>query len=140
MDCSTPGSSVLHHLPELAQLMSIESVMSSIHLIVCCLPSIFPSIKGFSNETALHIRWPKYWRREVEARKSSFRLKQTDPSRRRSPLGLSEWMFGGVSPLSQLLHGYARATLKRGRACPLDFLKGGPGCSDGKTRVTRSGW
>ena len=140
MDCSTPGSPVLHHLPELAQLMSIESVMPSNHLILCCLPSIFPSIRGFSNETALHIRWSKYWRREVETRKSSFRLKQTDPSRGRSPLGLSEWMFGGVSPLSQLLHGYVRVTLKRGRACLLDLLKGGPGWNDGKTRVTRSGW
>ena len=45
--------------------MSIESVMSSYHLILCCplllLPSIFPSIRGFSNESALRIRWPKYW-------------------------------------------------------------------------------
>ena len=45
--------------------MSIESVMSSNHLILCCplllLPSIFPSISVFSNELALHIRWPKYW-------------------------------------------------------------------------------
>ena len=46
--------------------MSIESVMPSNHLILCCLllllPSIFPSIRGFSNESTLHIRWPKYWR------------------------------------------------------------------------------
>ena len=46
--------------------MSIESVMPSSHLIVCCpflfLPSIFPSIRVLSNESALHIRWPKYWR------------------------------------------------------------------------------
>ena len=45
--------------------MSIESVMSSNHLILCrpllLLPSIFPSIRVFSNESALHIRWPKYW-------------------------------------------------------------------------------
>ena len=45
--------------------MSIELVMSSNHLILCCylllLPSIFPSIKVFSNESALCIRWPKYW-------------------------------------------------------------------------------
>ena len=49
----------------LPKLMSIESVMSSSHLILCCplllLPSIFPSIRVFSNESALHIRWPKYW-------------------------------------------------------------------------------
>ena len=47
------------------KLMSIESVMSSNHLIFCwpllLLPSIFPSIRVFSNESALHIRWPKYW-------------------------------------------------------------------------------
>ena len=65
MDCSTPGFPVLHHLPELAQLMSIELVMPSIHLILCCplllLPSLFPSIRAFSNESALHIRWPKIW-------------------------------------------------------------------------------
>ena len=45
--------------------MSIESVMPSNHLILChprlLLPSIFPNIKVFSNESALHIRWPKYW-------------------------------------------------------------------------------
>ena len=48
----------------LLKLLSIESVMPSNHLILCCplllLPSIFPSIKVFSNESALHIRWPKY--------------------------------------------------------------------------------
>ena len=45
--------------------MSIELVMPSNHLILCCplllLPSIFPSIRVFPNESALHIRWPKYW-------------------------------------------------------------------------------
>ena len=45
--------------------MSIESVMTSNHLILCnpllLLPSVFPSIRVFSNESALHIRWPKYW-------------------------------------------------------------------------------
>ena len=49
----------------LPKLMSIESVMPSSHLIFCCplllLPSIFPSIRVFSDESALHIRWPKYW-------------------------------------------------------------------------------
>ena len=49
---------------DLLKLMFIESVMPSNHLILCCplpLPSIFPSIMVFSNEPALHIRWPKYW-------------------------------------------------------------------------------
>ena len=49
----------------LLKLMSIELVMRSNHLILCCplllLPSIFPRIRVFSNEPALHIRWPKYW-------------------------------------------------------------------------------
>ena len=49
----------------LLKFMSIESVMPSNHLIFCCplllLPSIFFSIRVFSNESALHIRWPKYW-------------------------------------------------------------------------------
>ena len=49
----------------LLKLMSIESVMPSNHLILCrpflLMPSIFPSIRVFSNESALHIRWPKYW-------------------------------------------------------------------------------
>ena len=49
----------------LLKLMSIESVMPSNHLILChsllLLPSVFPSIRIFSNEPALHIRWPKYW-------------------------------------------------------------------------------
>ena len=49
----------------LLKLMSIESVMPSTHLILCCPlllpPSIFPSIRVFSNESALHIGWPKCW-------------------------------------------------------------------------------
>ena len=64
MDCSTSGLPVLHHCLEFAQTHVHESVMPSNHLILCCpllLPSIFPSIKVFSNESALRIRWPKYW-------------------------------------------------------------------------------
>ena len=109
MDCSIPGSSVLHYVLEFAQirvhwvnlfqfssvqllncvqffatpwtaaceaslsitntwnllkLMSIKSVMPSNPLILCCTllpPSIFPSIRVFSNESVLRIRWPKYW-------------------------------------------------------------------------------
>ena len=68
--CPTPWTArmpdfpVLHNLLELV-LMCIESVMSSNHLILChtllLLPSIFPSIRVFSNESVLCIRWPKYW-------------------------------------------------------------------------------
>ena len=61
MDCSTPGFPVLPHL----KLISIESVMPSNHLILChpllLLLSIFLSIRVFSNESALCIKWPKYW-------------------------------------------------------------------------------
>ena len=65
MDCSTPGFPVHHQLQNLLKLMSIELVMPSNHLILCrpllLPPSIFPSIRVFSNESVLHIRWPKYW-------------------------------------------------------------------------------
>ena len=65
MDCTTPCFPVFHYLRGLLKLMPIESVMPSKHLILCCslllLPSIFPRITVFSNESALHIRWPKYW-------------------------------------------------------------------------------
>ena len=64
LDCSTPGFPVHHQHLEL-KLISIESVSPSNHLILChplfLLPSIFPSIRIFSNESALCIRWPKYW-------------------------------------------------------------------------------
>ena len=60
-----PGFPVHHQLPELLKLMSIESVMPSNQLILCCplllLPSVFPSIKVFSNESVLRIRWIKHW-------------------------------------------------------------------------------
>ena len=65
MDCSTPGLPVHHQLPEFTQTHVHESVMPSNHLILCCplllLPSIFPRIRVFSNESALCLRWPKYW-------------------------------------------------------------------------------
>ena len=64
MDCSMPGLPVHHQLPEFTQTQVHESVMPSNHLILCCpllLPSVFPSIRVFSNESALRIRWPKYW-------------------------------------------------------------------------------
>ena len=65
MDCSMPGFPVLHYLSEFLKLVSIESVIPSNHLILCCplllLPSIFPSIRVFPNESVPRIRWPKYW-------------------------------------------------------------------------------
>ena len=72
MDCSMPGSLSFTSSWSLLKLMSIESVMPSNHLILChhhlvlccpllLLPPIFPSIRVFSSEWALRIRWPKYW-------------------------------------------------------------------------------
>ena len=65
MDYSTPGFSVHHQLPELTQTHVHLVDVPSNHLILCCslllVPSIFPSIRVFSNESALCIRWPKYW-------------------------------------------------------------------------------
>ena len=61
-----PGFPVLRHLPGLLKLLSVELMMPSNHLILCCPllllpPSIVPNIRVFSSELALHIRWPKYW-------------------------------------------------------------------------------
>ena len=65
MDCSTPGFTVLTISHSLLEVVSTESVMPSNHLVLChpllLLPPIFPSIRVFSNESELHIRWPKYW-------------------------------------------------------------------------------
>ena len=65
MDCSTTGLLSITNSQSLLRHMSIESVMPSSHLVLCCplllLPSIFPNIMFFSNELVLHIRWPKYW-------------------------------------------------------------------------------
>ena len=69
------------------KFMSIESVMLANHLLLCChllhLPSIFPSIRVFSNELALHIRWPKYWHFSISPSSEysgliSFRIEEFD--------------------------------------------------------------
>ena len=65
MNHSTPGLPVHHQLLEFTQAHVHWVVMPSNHLILCCplllLPSIFPNIRVFSNESAFHIRWPQYW-------------------------------------------------------------------------------
>ena len=73
MDCACQASLSIINSQSLLRLMSIETVMPSKHLILChpllllpsifllLLPSVFPSIRGFSNESALHIMWPQYW-------------------------------------------------------------------------------
>ena len=64
-NCNTPGLPVPHYLLEFAQVHVHSLVMPSSHLILWCplllLPSTFPSIRDFSNESSVHIRWPKYW-------------------------------------------------------------------------------
>ena len=89
-DYSTPGFPVLHFFTisqSLFKLMLIELVMPSNHLILCCplflLPSVFPSIRIFSNESALHIRWPKYWSLSISSSNEysgliSFRINRFD--------------------------------------------------------------
>ena len=88
MDCSTPGLPVHHQLPDLFQLMSIELVMPSNHHILCCpllLPSVFPRIRVFSNESVLHIRWPKYW-------SFSFNIIPSNEYSGLTPLGWTGWI------------------------------------------------
>ena len=103
MSCNAPSVSVHPQLPEFTQTrvghdwsdlaarssISIELVMPSSHLILChpllLLPSIFPSIRGFSNESALHIRWPKYW-------SFSFNIRPSNNTQDWSPLGWTGWI------------------------------------------------
>ena len=65
MNYNTPGSLSITNSRSLLKLMYIKLVMPSSHLILCCplllLPPILPSIMVFSNESTLHVRWPKYW-------------------------------------------------------------------------------
>ena len=98
MDFSTPGFPVLPS-QSLSKLMSIESMMPSKHLILCCpllLPAIFLSIRIFSNELALYIRWPYYW---------SFSI---NPSNKYSEL--ISFRIGLISLLSKGLSGVFSST------------------------------
>ena len=75
MNRSTPGLPVHHQLPSSPKLMCIESVMPSSHLILCrpllLLPPIPPSIRVFSNESTLRMRWPKFWSFSLSIRPSN---------------------------------------------------------------------
>ena len=75
----------------LLKFMTIELLMLSKHLILCCpfllLPSVFPSIMVFSNELALHIMWPKYWRFDFT---------------NRLPMTIQDWFPLGLTGLSSL--------------------------------------
>ena len=86
----------------LLKLMSIESMMPSSHLILChpllLLPSIFPSIRAFANESVLHIRWPKYW---VSASASVL------------PVNIQDWFpLGWTGWISLLSKGLSRVSSK----------------------------
>ena len=85
--CQAPLS--ITNSRSLLKLESIKSVMPSNHLILChpllLLPSIFPSIRVFSNESVLHIRWPKYW-------SFSFNISPSNEYQDWSPLGWTGWI------------------------------------------------
>ena len=98
-DCSTPGFPVYHQLPKLAQNMSLESVMSSNNLILCCplllLPSILPSITIFFNESALHQVARSIG---LSASESVLPMNTQDGS----PLGWTGWIFLRYKGLSRV--------------------------------------
>ena len=100
----------------LVKLMSFESVMSSNHLLLCrpllLPPSIFPSIRFFSSESALHIRWPKYWSFRFSISPSnehsgliSFRMDWLDLLGVQGDLGLKSLLqhHSSKAPILQLL-------------------------------------
>ena len=80
----------------LPKLMTIQSVMPSIHLILCCplllLPSIPPSIRIFSNELTLHMRWPKYWSFSFSISPSKLLEKCKSKTKGDITSHLSEWL------------------------------------------------
>ena len=100
MDCSMPGFLSITNSQSLLRLMSIELVMPSNHLILChpllLLPSIFPSIRGFSNESVLPIRWPKYCR-------FSFNISPPVNIQDWFPLGWTGWISMQSKRLSRVL-------------------------------------
>ena len=89
MNCSTPGVSVHHYLPEFAQthVHWVSDAIQPSHplsLPALLLPSVFPSIRVFSNESVFHIRWPKYW-------SFSFSISPSVNIQGWFPLGLTLW-------------------------------------------------
>ena len=144
MDCSTPGFPVLHYLPDLFRLMSIESMMPSNHLILCrllfLLPSVFSSIRVFSSEPALHSRWPKHWSFSVSPFNEysgfiSFRIDWFDLLAEqgtlkslfsaRKTIALTRWTFVGkvISLLFNMLSRLIRAFLPRSKHLLISWLQ-----------------
>ena len=107
MDCSTPGLSVHYQLLELTQTHVIELMMPSNRLILChpllLLPSIFTSIRVFSNESVLCIRWPKYW-------SFSFSISPSNEHPDWSPLGWTGWISLLSKRLSRV---FSNATVQK---------------------------
>ena len=100
----------------LLKLMSIASVMPSNHLILChpllLLLSIFPNIRFFSNESALHIRWPKYW-------SFSFNISPFNEHQDWSPLGWTGWISLQSKGLSRV---FSNTTVQKHQFFELSFL------------------
>ena len=100
MNHSTPASLSITNSRSPPKPMSIESMMPSNHLNLCCplllLPSIFPSIRVFSNESALCIWWPKYWNFSFKISSSKMNTQGW------SPLGWTGWIFLQSKGLSRV--------------------------------------
>ena len=106
MDCSMPGLLVPHQLPESTQTQSIELVMPSNHLILCRpfpAAAVFPSIRVFSNESPLRIRWPKDW-------SFSFNISPSNEHPDWSPLGWTGWISLQSKGLSRV---FSNTTLQK---------------------------
>ena len=100
----------------LLKLMSIDLVMSSNHLILChplLLPSIFLSIKVFSNESVLHIRWPEYW-------SFSFSISPSNEYSGLISLGWTGWISMQSKGLSRV---FSNTTVQKHQIISLDLIK-----------------
>ena len=99
MNCRTPGLPVRHNSRSSPKCKSIESVIPSSHLILCCLllllPPILPSIRVFSSESTLHMRWPKYW-------SFSFNISTSNETQDWSPLEWTGWISSQSKGLSRV--------------------------------------
>ena len=108
MNLSTPGLPVHDQLLEFPQTHIHESVMPSNHLILCrpllLLPSIFPSVRVFSHESALCIRWPKYW-------SFSFNISPSSEHQHLSPLGWTGWI--SLQSKGLLLRVFSNTTVQK---------------------------
>ena len=102
--------------PSLLNLISIELVMPFNHLIFCCLlllpPAIFPSIRVFSNESILHIRWPNYWN-------FSFCINSSNEYSELFPLGWTGWLSLQSKGLSRV---FSNTTVQNINPLALSFL------------------